>query len=127
MIALIFLVLCSTSQQVPFTNEVFSDPVCNNKGKCFECSFSELRQISNCYNTGYVQTIYCTMTSSLNNTQEISYISPCSPRHTKTISNFAVGWIGTILMFFLMLFNWKQIKLSKSQDLQNITSNIIKT
>ena len=126
MILVVVLWAITAAEQTPITSEVFSDPICDRKGACFECSFAEVRQIGNCYSTGYVQAVFCTMTSSLNNTQEISYMSPCTPKHIRTISNFFIAWIVSIVATLLLFYNWRQLKLSKLQDYHGKKENIIK-
>lgn len=119
--------MLAKSQQVPFTTETFSDPVCDTKGKCFECSFNELRLIDSCYSTGYIQTVFCKMTSSLNNTQEISYMTSCSPATSRIISPYTLWW-GTFLALSVVLYyNWHKQKVLKTQNYHLNLANIIKT
>lgn len=115
------------AQQVPFNSEIYSDPVCNNKGPCNECLFTELRQIDSCYETGFIQKIYCTMTSNLNNTQEIFYISSCQPKGTKSINFFTQLWALFIALTGVLYYNWQQLKSLKTQDEKITLASIINT
>jgi hypothetical protein len=115
------------AQQVPFNSEIYSDPVCNNKEPCNECLFSELRQIDSCYETGFIQKIYCTMTSNLNNTQEIFYISSCQPKKNKSMNSFIQLWAFFIASTALLYYNWQQLKSLKTQGEKTTLDSIINT
>ncbi|OMJ95014.1 hypothetical protein SteCoe_1712 [Stentor coeruleus] len=117
----------SLAQQLPFNYEIYSDPVCNNKGPCNECLFSELRQIDSCYETGFIQKIYCTMTSNLNNTQDIFYISSCQPKGRKSNNFFTQLWAIFIALTALLYYNWQQLKSLKTKDEKIILESIINT
>ena len=121
------MVSFSTSQQVPIISETFFDPVCDRKGHCYECSFDEIRRIDSCYKTGFVQEVFCTLTSSSNNTQETSYMTTCNPTNPSLVSNHSIAWIVSCVFSFIFFYNWRVLKISKAQTYQNDLANIIKT
>ena len=127
MIKYFLVFIITASEQILLTSENYNEPICDRKGLCYECSFNEIRQIDSCFSTGYIQPIFCTVTSSLNNTQEISYLAACSTENMKFISNFSLSWITLIFISLFLFYNWRQIKLLKSQNYQNSLANIIKT